>query len=104
MKLQLADKTIYNHRWHIGKFLDSVGLNPNEITTKDIEIFMAEYQKGRANNTYRNMLKSLKVFFRDYLKRGDLIEDFRFPKTPVKPKIGLPAKEELKKFTMLFPH
>ncbi len=48
-------------------------------------------------NTYSNVLKSLKVFCRDFLKRGWLVEGFRFPPTPIEPKI-IPNKEELRVF------
>ncbi len=39
----------------------------------------------------------MKVLFRDYLKMPEMVNDFKFPSVPVKPK-KLPTKEGLKIF------
>jgi len=39
----------------------------------------------------------MKVFYRDYMKEPEVIEDYKFPPKPFIPKI-LPSKEELKIF------
>jgi hypothetical protein len=49
------------------------------------------------------MLKTMKVFFHDFLKRGDLIADFKSPPMPLKPKFGLPTKNELRVFYNVLP-
>ena len=48
-------------------------------------------------STYSNTLKSLKVFFRDFLNKPDIVETFRFPKQNYKPK-NIPSREALKNF------
>ncbi len=98
VKLQLANETAERHARHIEQFIRFLEYNLESVTAKDVEDFMMEYQKGRASKTYGNMLCSFKVFFRDYLKRGDLVADFKFPKIIIKPKFGLPNKKEFKVF------
>jgi len=49
------------------------------------------------SNTYANVLKSLKVFFRDYLEAPNVVQSFRFPKKTFAPK-PVPNKEELIRF------
>jgi len=46
---------------------------------------------------YADTLRALKIFFRDYLKRGFLVESFRFPKIPFYPK-EIPSKKEIREF------
>jgi integrase len=52
---------------------------------------------GMSPCTYANVLKSLKVFCRDFLKKPELIESFKFPQVPFKPKT-IPTKKELQQF------
>ena len=46
---------------------------------------------------YKTVLAALKRFFRDFLKRPEVVEGFCFPKYPLEPK-KVPSKEELQKF------
>ena len=46
---------------------------------------------------YCNALKAIRIFFRDYLKHGDLVEGFKFPATPFKPRT-IPEKGVLSEF------
>ncbi len=59
---------------------------------------MHEYLELKSANTYRKMLCTLKVFFRDFLKRPDVIADFKFPKIPIKLRRDLPSKSALNQF------
>ena len=52
---------------------------------------------GAGTATYSNTLKSLKVFFRDFLNKPDIVETFRFPRQNYKPK-NIPSTEILKNF------
>jgi len=44
----------------------------------------------------------LKVFFRDFLGRGDLVQSFKFPQRPFLPK-RIQSKDELKRFYEAIP-
>jgi integrase/recombinase XerD len=46
---------------------------------------------------YKNALMALKVFFRDYMEKPELVASFRFPHQVYKPK-HIVSKEELRRF------
>jgi integrase len=46
---------------------------------------------------YANCLKAMRVFFRDYLKRPELVSSFQLPKSVFKPK-QIPSREEIVRF------
>jgi len=51
----------------------------------------------KAPATYAGVLKSLKVFYRDYLGRGEVVKSFKFPSIPIEPK-KIPTKKEVQRF------
>jgi len=89
---QLAPKTVYNHVRYIRKLVEKTG----GANLYEIRDFMRGYMGGSVSG-YSNALKAVKVFFRDYLGRGDLVEGFRFPTVPFKPR-RVPSREELRTF------
>ena len=82
--------------WYVEKFLKVVTNNLSEISREDIRSYLKGLN-GAGTATYSNTLKSLKVFFRDFLNKSDIVETFRFPRQNYKPK-NIPSKEILKKF------
>lgn len=56
---------------------------------KTLENYSAAY--------YKNALMALKVFFRDYLEKTELVASFRFPHQVYKPK-HIVSREELRRF------
>ena len=75
---QLAPKTVYNHVRYIRKLVEKT----DEAGLDEIRGFMRGYMGGSVSG-YSNALKAVKIFFRDYAGRGELVEGFRFPATPV---------------------
>jgi len=67
-----------------------------------IQDFMLEIKRTKAPETYKNYLATLKILFRDFLKQGELINDFKFPQQQAQPKI-LPSKQLLKTFFNALP-
>ena len=67
-----------------------------QITTDDIRNYLKTFD-DLSQYTYSNALKALKVFFRDFMKAGYLVESFRFPSIAYNPVI-VPSKEELQIF------
>jgi len=92
--LQLSEKTAKKHRAEIRRFLN--WLNNRELSQSTIREYLAQFN-GANRNTYANKLKSLKVFCRDFLKKPELVESFKFPKAIIKPKKIL-TKREIQQF------
>jgi integrase len=88
LQKSLSESRIKSHIGNLNIYLRS-GL--------ELDIFMLDIKKKRAVSTYRDYLCTMKVFYRDYLKQPEIIQDYKFPQKPFMPKI-LPTKEELKKF------
>ncbi len=84
----LSERTVETHLLNTNVFLRS-GLSIND--------FLLNIKSTRSVSTYRDYLCTLKVLFRDYLKQPELIQDYTFPKKPIKPKI-LPSKGQMKVF------
>ncbi|MHC1584247.1 MAG: hypothetical protein ACXQTM_06450, partial [Methanosarcinales archaeon] len=84
----LSDRTVQDHIAKVKAYIES-GLS--------IEDFLMQIKESKTTSTYRNYLGAMKVFFRDYLKQPEAVQDFKFPRKQVKPKI-LPSKAELKVF------
>jgi len=67
-----------------------------EVTTDDVRNYLKTFD-GLSQYAYSNALKALKVFFRDFMKAGYLVESFRFPSIAYNP-IIVPSKEEMQIF------
>jgi integrase/recombinase XerD len=97
--LQLADLSIRNHLREIKRFLRTTKLNPYTLTKSDLRSYLSPFSEKNPY-VYKIVLAAMKRFFRDFLKRADVVEDLRFPKYPFEPK-KIPSKEELKEFYKL---
>jgi len=95
--LGLADLTVLGHEQTLMRFLRFTGKPVNKTTIQDIRSYLMHY-RTKSVRTYRNQLCSLKVFFRDFLKRGDLVESFKFPSIPLTVQTPVPTKQELQTF------
>jgi len=97
--LNLSDRTIDDscgHLFQIRRFSESIGKYPTEVTEEDVRTFLAQF-KTMSSSTYANVLKSLKVFFRDFLKMPNIVESFKFPKKTYTIK-SVPSKDDLQQF------
>jgi integrase len=92
--LQLAEGTSELHARLIKKFLQLVHKDPRKITKTELRHYLKSIKTSMAPSTYKNILASLKRFFRDFLGMKDLVESFRFPEQGFKP-IEVPTKEDL---------
>ncbi len=93
----LADATVKNHIRYLNVFLKAVGNPIDTITTSEVQDFMLAIKETKAPETYKNYLAMLKILFRDYLGREDIIKGFKFPQMQFKPKI-LPSREQLRTY------
>ena len=118
--LQLSPRTIKCHVWQLKRFLRWLGRREHDderrmtagddgaratergdegertITPDAIREYLTRF-KPMSPRTYANVLKALKVYFRDYLRRGDLVETFKFPTYPIEIK-QVPTREQLQRF------
>jgi len=95
----LSERTVSENNgypFQIRRFLESVGKHPTQVTADDVRSFLSKFQ-DRCASTRANMLKALKIFFRDFLKMPYVVESFKFPKRICTPKT-VPSKEDLKGF------
>jgi integrase len=94
----LAETTVRGHNYRVTKLFDFLAerrkVNPLDPDVSDLRAYL-----GRADSVYmkQNALNTLRLFYRDYLRRGELVASFRSPKRPFKPK-RIPTRDEVKEF------
>jgi len=91
--LQLTEGTSELHVRLIKKFLQAIHKKPGEVTKAELRQYLKSVKTSMAPSTYKNILASLKRFYRDFLGMKDL-ESFRFPEQGFKP-IKVPTKKDL---------
>ena len=93
---QLKERTVRGHIYHIRRFLKSVQKDPRTVTREDLREYLKGLQ-GAAAYTYANHIKSLRVFFRDYLERPGVVSSFKFPPRSSRI-VRVISKEDLRAF------
>ncbi len=99
----LTESTATAYLIQIKAFFNAVKKPAHQIKVKDVQNFLYNIKRNKSSKTYRNYLGTLKVYFRDFLRKPELVQDFRFPKKSVIPKIGLPNKGQIKIFFKYLP-
>jgi integrase len=94
--LRLTDNTAKEYRRHMRRFLETAKKPAGSVTAEDVREVLKPLTNGSAN-TYGNVLKPLKIFFRDFMKMPEVIESFKFRKAPLMP-VTVPSKEQLCRF------
>lgn len=84
----LSESTIRLHIFNIERF---------DTSKLSIQDFLVDIKQTKSVSSYANYLKPFKVYYRDFLKQPEIIQDYKFPKQSFKPKI-LPSKEEIRIF------
>ncbi|KXA96806.1 hypothetical protein AKJ37_04325 [candidate division MSBL1 archaeon SCGC-AAA259I09] len=91
----LADRTVKQHVRNIEEFLRYVDKPLVKIGKGDIRNWLRKWKEDYAPSTYANKVKSLRVFFRDYLGTG-IAENLSIPQ-PQPNNDSPPSKEEIQK-------
>ena len=91
-----ADRTIEDHMLQLNRFFKAIDKHPTQVTAQDIREFLYKF-RDKSASTRANILKALKVFFRDFMKMPQVVESFKFPKRVYAPK-PIPTKEDLQRF------
>jgi integrase/recombinase XerD len=94
--LRRSDKTAYEHKYYIKKFLNALTKPVEDATIEDVRQYLKSL-KGISSAQYKNILMALKIFFRDFLKMPETVSSFKSPHQVFKPKQIL-CKEQLKQF------
>jgi integrase len=89
--------TINTHQMLIRKFLRETSKPPSIITEHDISGYLSKLRGTRKAKTYNNMLGALKRYFRDFLKRPEVVESFKFVKV-INGVVEAPTTEQLRTF------
>lgn len=92
--LNRSEATISSHLRETKRILAYMGSEP--ISKERIRSYLRTYRESPAS-TYNNVIKSLRVFFRELLNREDLVNGFKFRKDEGSP-IQVPEKAEIQKF------
>lgn len=79
----------------IQRFLKGLDKPLDSVTDSDVRQFLKQFVSSDA--TYKNLLSSLKTFFRDYLQKPEIVQTFKFPRVQYKPK-SIVSKEDLQTF------
>lgn len=83
------------HRYDSDRFLRWPKKPLNRVEANDMREYLKQYLDV-SPSTYANQIKALRVFFRDFLGRGEAVRSFRFPGRPFSPK-SIPTKAQLRK-------
>jgi len=92
--LRRGKRTAYEKVWYVRKFLSELNKPLEDVTRRDVREYLRTIDRLWV---YKNVLGSLKTFFRDFLQRPEIVESFRFPSEPFKPKT-IPKIEDLVRF------
>jgi integrase len=96
--LRRNKKTVHDHVYYVRRFLEQLSTPVETVVIEDVRAHFRSLAKANAScHTYKNNLSALRVFFRDFLGKPQLVESFKFPRPPFRPK-HIFTKEHLKAF------
>ena len=85
--LQLDRSTAELHARLIKHFLTKIKKPARAVTKEDLRQYLKSIKESTGLWTYKNTLSSLKRFYRDFLCTENLVDAFKFPRPPFKPKM-----------------
>ena len=94
--LRRSKRPAYEKVWFIKKLLKFLNKSTVDISRDDLRLFLKS-MNGHSRSHYKNGLMALKVFFRDFLQKPDLVSSFKFPHRVFKPK-QIVTKEQIRTF------
>ncbi|MEJ2244416.1 MAG: phage integrase N-terminal SAM-like domain-containing protein, partial [Candidatus Bathyarchaeota archaeon] len=75
----MAPITVKDHSDGIRRVLRRINKKYNEVTKADFREYLFKYKQDHAPATVAGVIKTLKVFYRDYLNCPSLVDSFKFP-------------------------
>jgi integrase len=95
--LQLSPVTVKDHSSGICRVLRRIQKEYCEVTKEDLRAYLFEFKQNHAPATVAGVIKTLRVFYRDFIGSPELVDSFKFPNIPYRPKI-IPSRDDLQKF------
>ena len=68
-----------------------------QVSKEDLRAFLFKFKQNHAPATVAGVIKTIRIFYRDFLSSPELVDSFKFPNIPYRPKI-IPSKSDLQKF------
>jgi integrase len=93
---QLGERTVERHLIELRRLFENSDFNPLGASKPDIRSYLMKL-RDMPPNSYANVLKTLRIFYRDYLGRKEIVEGFEFPNRPMN-LVKTPSKKELREF------
>jgi len=94
---ELKEGTVKLHSIFVKKFLKHLGTrHPTELTERDISVFKETFSSS-SPSVRANLIKAMRIFVRDYLKKGEEVKRFKLPTIKFVPKVS-PTDEEIRAF------
>ena len=93
--LRRSEKTAYEHTYYVKRFLNELNVQLELVTSDNIREYLKSLNVSSAQ--YKNILMALKLFFRDFLKKPDVVASFKFPHQVFKPK-HIVGTEQVRRF------
>ena len=95
--LQLSDATVKDHCSGISRLLRRMKKEYWQVSKEDLRAYLFTFKQDHAPATVAGVIKTLRVFYRDFLDSPELVASFKFPNIPYRPKI-ITSREDLQKF------
>ena len=95
--LQLSPVTVEDHSSGISRLLRRMQKEYWQVSKEDLRAYLYVFKQDHAPATVAGVIKTLRVFYRDFLECPELVNSFKFPNIPYRPKI-IPSREDLQKF------
>ena len=83
--LRRSKRTAYEKVWFIKRLLRVVEKELTAISREDLREYLKTFESYSVSH-YKNALRALKVFFRDFLDLPEVVASFKFPHQVFKPK------------------
>jgi len=93
---QYAERTVDTHLKMITRFMQYVRGDPRALGKAGVRAYL-RWLKENSPGNYKNSLSALKVFYRDFLDREDVVKSFKFPPSSQKI-IQIPPTKDLRTF------
>ena len=93
---QYAERTVDTHLKMITKFMQYVRGDPRALGKVGVRAYL-RWLKENSPGNYKNSLSALKVFYRDFLDREDVVKSFKFPPSSQRI-LQIPPTKDLRTF------
>jgi integrase len=93
---KLSEGAVKRHLLEIRRLFENSNFNPLKAERADIRSYLLKFKEWPPSS-YANILKTLRIFYREFLGRPEVIEGFKFPSRPFNP-IIIPSKKDLQEF------